>query len=148
MTPRDLTSVGLALLGIYFVVQSLPYLTITPFFVDPEFAAGLVPRRVGMLILAVLLISYRHRWAARLFPSSSTEEPLSVAALPASGFLLLGAYVVVSGIGTMAGALPVAFGETRFGAHLMGWGQFSSGLVSVIAGLGLVWWARSLTRKA
>ncbi len=113
MTSRELTAVGLALLGITVGLRSLTILTgpftvmsSMPFRADQlanmlaVLVAACVAAVVFSVIPAVIILRNRDRWAARLFPASSPGSPLQPSVLYATGLLLLGIYFIVSGAAT------------------------------------------------
>ena len=154
MTSRELTSVGLALLGITVGLRSLTLLA-NSFTFSQTFPSGgdimivAVAAVVLSVIPAVIIVLNRDRWAARLFPESSPSTPPESSTLYATGLLLLGIYFVVSGAASTAIVLPAvlfwAVG-TESPSGVIGWTGVARGTVLAIAGVVIILRGRSLAR--
>ena len=152
MTPRELTAVLLAVLGIYVLGHSITQVGTTVFFLTLDSSEEVLRRShtdQGLLTAAffvleagfgAIVLAVRHRIAARLFPETSLpRSTIELSDLQAAAFAVLGMYFVVESFATLAqGAVRLS---PQDGLATL-WPGYAGTVVQGLLGLALFFGAR------
>ena len=165
MSARQLTQVGLVLLGGYLIVTSLASIA-ESFSSGPlvlqmgdDVVSSALARSIGITVAAstawslvfgvapgILIIRKSHIWSEAWIPAQELPAQISTAIVLQTGLLLLGLFFAIDGLATLVGGASQVLVSGDFTHY--GFKSVSSGVIYLLGGIIVFYWGRRLARDA